>query len=94
MAKLTLEQVKFNLGKVPGWQLAEDQVSLHRTFDFADFLASIRFINQVAELLEQDSDHLEMRINRNKVSVRLTTQAAKGLTGKDFALAQLISKLA
>jgi 4a-hydroxytetrahydrobiopterin dehydratase len=94
MAKLTLEQVKFNLGKVPGWQLAEDQISLHRTFVCADFLSAVRLINRVTEQLEQDSDHVEMRIHRNKVTFRLTTLEAKGLTGKDFALAQLISKLA
>lgn len=93
MAKLTLEQVKFNLGKVPGWQLAEDQMVLFRTFLFADFLSSVQFIDRIAEYVEQDCDHAEIRLTGKKVTIRLTTQEAKGLTGKDFALAQTISKL-
>lgn len=93
MTKLTLEQVKYYLGKVPGWKLAEDQMALHRAFVFTDFTAVIHFVNRVAEQLEQDSDHTEIRISARNVTITLTTREAKGLTGKDFALAQAISKL-
>ncbi|NGQ97113.1 4a-hydroxytetrahydrobiopterin dehydratase [Brevibacillus sp. SYP-B805] len=93
MSRLTLEQVKFNLGKIPGWKLDDQQMALSRTFVCEDFRSVIRLINQVAEYLEQDYQHLEMRIVGHSITFTLSTKEAKGLTGKDFALAQLVNKL-
>ncbi len=93
MSKLTLEQVKLYLGKVPGWKLAEDRMALYRTYSCADFRTAISFVNRVAEQLENDSQHVEIRISGNFVTFTLATGEAKGLTGKDFALAQAISKV-
>jgi 4a-hydroxytetrahydrobiopterin dehydratase len=93
LSKLSLEQVKLYLGKVPGWKLAEDRMALYRTYTCSDFRTAISLVNRVAEQLEQDNQHVEIRICGNAVTFTLTTGEAKGLTGKDFALAQVISKV-
>ncbi|MGG1660344.1 4a-hydroxytetrahydrobiopterin dehydratase [Brevibacillus sp. NRS-1366] len=93
MSRLSLEQVKLYLGKVPGWKLVEDRMALSRTYHCPDFAAAISFVNRVAELMETDSQHLEIHLNGGMVTFTLATREAKGLTGKDFALAQTISKV-
>lgn len=94
MSKLSLEQVKLYLGKVPGWKLVEDRMALSRTYHCRDFGTAISFVNRVAELLaEYDSQHVEIHVNGGLVTFTLATREAKGLTGKDFALAQTISKV-
>lgn len=93
MTTLTLEQIKWNLNKVPGWKLVEDQLALYRTFAYQDFHSAVHFINQIAEYVEKDKDHLDIRIHGSLVTITLSTNR-KGLTGRDFALAQTISKLA
>jgi 4a-hydroxytetrahydrobiopterin dehydratase len=93
MSKLTLEQVKLYLSKVPGWKLAEDRMALYRTYQCSNFATAIHFVNRVAEQLEQDCQHMEIHICGNSVTFTLTTREAKGLTGKDFALEQTISKV-
>lgn len=93
MSKLSLEQVKLYLGKVPGWQLREESMALSRTYQFSDFPAAISFVGRVAELLEQDSRHVEIRIHQERVTFTVSSKEAQGLTGKDFALAQMISKV-
>lgn len=92
MSKLSLEQVKLYLGKVPGWKLIEERMALSRTYHCRDFATAISFVNRVAELLDYDGQHVEILVNGEMVTFILTTREAKGLTGKDFALAQTISK--
>lgn len=93
MTKLTIEQIKWNLNKVPGWKLVEDQHALCRTFTYQDFHSAVQFINQIAEYVEQDLSHLDVHISGSVVTITLST-LHKGITGRDFALAQTISKLA
>jgi len=93
MSRLSVEQVKLYLGKVPGWRLVEDQMALSRTYECSDFASAMRLVNRVAEMLEHDSQHVEIRINANLVTFVLATREARGLTGKDFALAQTITKV-
>ncbi|CAM5793363.1 MULTISPECIES: 4a-hydroxytetrahydrobiopterin dehydratase [Brevibacillus] len=93
MSKLSLEQVKLYLNKVPGWRLMEDRMALSRTYQCRDFSTAVSFVNRVAELLDQDSHHVEILIRQSTVTFTVTTREAHGLTGKDFALAQTISKV-
>ncbi len=93
MSRLTMEQIKWNLSKVPGWRLAEDQITLTRTVTCADFLSAVRLVNQVSEYVDSEQHYPEIRIAGGTVTFTLYTQQARGLTGKDFALAQVINKL-
>ncbi|MEW9672839.1 4a-hydroxytetrahydrobiopterin dehydratase [Ammoniphilus sp. 3BR4] len=91
MARLSKEQIAFNMSKIPGWRLNQDMIE--RVFEFEGFKQAISFINQVAEYAEEMNHHPDFILRYNKVSLTLTSHDSGGLTGKDFALAQRINKL-
>lgn len=66
---------------------------LHRAFKFPNFVAAFGFMTQVAMLAERADHHPEWFNVYNKVVIDLTTHDAGGISSKDFALAQNISKL-
>ena len=92
MPKLKLTEIKSALTKVPDWKRTGPVIA--RTFQFKDFPAAIRFVNQVAKLAEQAWHHPDIDIRWNKVTLALTTHDQGGLTGKDFALAKKFDRLA
>jgi 4a-hydroxytetrahydrobiopterin dehydratase len=80
------------MASVPAWQQHDQTIS--RTFRFADFAAAMKFVNGVADLAERACHHPDIDIRWNKVTLRLTTHDAGGLTGKDFDLAREADRLA
>ena len=82
MQKLSADQVQENLGELPNWSLNSD--SLQRTFRFDDFLASMAFVDRIAQLAEQMQHHPDIMIRYNKVTLTLTTHDAGGITENDF----------
>ncbi len=83
--KLTENQIATSLADLPEW--AEVGGTLQRTFDFADFVESMIFVNKVAEVAEADQHHPDILIRYNRVTLTLSTHDAGGITEKDFALA-------
>ncbi len=89
---LTESQIADALPTVPGWSL--ESRDIHRTFDFPDFAAAMVFVNGVATLAEHVNHHPDIDIRWNKVTLRLSTHSAGGLTALDFDLAKRIGALA
>jgi len=77
---------------MPDWQIEAGE--LVRTFQFADFVAALRFVNQVGELAEAAGHHPDIDIRYNRVRLSLVSHDAGGLTEKDFALAAQAGNLA
>ena len=73
------------------WEQQGDAIV--RTFEHADFVAAMAFVNQVATLAEAADHHPDIDIRWNKVTLLLTTHSAGGLTDKDRALAAQIDAL-
>jgi 4a-hydroxytetrahydrobiopterin dehydratase len=73
------------------WQRERDEIV--RTVTLADFKAAMAFVNQVADLAESANHHPDISISWNKVSLRLSTHSAGGLTSKDTDLARSIDRL-
>jgi len=92
MAALSPAEVQVHLKSLPAWQA--DSGMLVRTFQFAHFLAAMRFVNQVAQAAETAAHHPDIDIRYNRVRLALVTHDAGGLTEKDFALAAEADKLA
>ncbi len=86
MQKLSADQIQESLGDLPDWSLNGD--SLQRTFRFEDFVASMAFVERVAQLAEQRQHHPDIMIRFNKVTLTLTTHDAGGITENDFTLAR------
>ena len=70
----------------PGWQ--EDGQRILREYRFADFVAAMRFVNQLADHAEKVEHHPDIDIRYNRVTVALTTHDAGGVTDKDRAFAR------
>ena len=92
MSKLTAQQLKDALPRVPDWRRKSQTIT--RTYEFKDFPAAIKFVNAVARLSEKAWHHPDLDIRWNKVTLTLTTHDQGGLTKKDFDLAEKFDRLA
>lgn len=92
MSKLSAAQIKAALPAVPQWRRKASAIS--RTYEFADFVVAMKFVNAVARAAEQAWHHPDIDVRWNKVTLALTTHDAGGLTEKDFALAAKFDWLA
>ena len=87
MAKLTIEELKAALKRLPDWRLADNREAITRKFQFADFDAAFSFMTRVALKVAAMDHHPEWLNVYNKVDVTLATHDAGGVTGKDIELA-------
>ena len=76
------------LKRLSGWTLAEDGLSISRSYRFADFIAAFGFMSSAALIAQQMDHHPEWFNVYGRVDVRLTTHDAGGLTQKDIDLAR------
>lgn len=74
---------------LPGWQVEGKE--LVKEFRFASYLAGIEFVRRIAVLAEEMNHHPDLLVGWRRVTVRLSTHSAGGLTRLDFALAGQIS---
>ena len=87
MAKLTIEELKVALKRLPDWKLATDREAIMRNFRFVDFDAAFAFMTRTALLAAKMDHHPEWFNVYNKVDVTLATHDAGGVTQKDIDLA-------
>jgi 4a-hydroxytetrahydrobiopterin dehydratase len=80
------EQVEAGLAGLDGWEIRDGR--LRKQFTFRTFLRAVVFVNSVAYLAESHGHHPDITINYNKVTLRMITHSAGGLTERDFALAK------
>jgi 4a-hydroxytetrahydrobiopterin dehydratase len=88
---LPLFEIQSKMGRLRNWALEGDSLVKNKTFK--DFKESMDFVNKVAEIAEKHEHHPIFLINYNSVRMTLTTHSAKGLTQKDFDVAEEIDKL-
>ena len=74
-----------------GWNFKDN--SLVKSFVFKTFTEALAFIVQVGCHSEKQNHHAEIWNVYNKVTLRLSTHDAGGVTGKDFKLAKAIDGL-
>jgi 4a-hydroxytetrahydrobiopterin dehydratase len=87
MAKLTIEELKGALRRLPDWQLAKDREAITRKFQFVDFDAAFSFMTRTALLASKMDHHPEWLNVYNRVEVTLATHDEGGVTPKDIQLA-------
>jgi 4a-hydroxytetrahydrobiopterin dehydratase len=75
----------------PEWRRSAD--GLITDCEFADFVAAVAFVNRLVEPAERLRHHPDVAIAYGRVSLRLTTHDAGGITALDLALAREISAL-
>jgi 4a-hydroxytetrahydrobiopterin dehydratase len=89
MPILSPAQIDASLAQLPGWQ--QQGGELVQSFTFPDFVAAMRFVNNVADLAEAAGHHPDIDIRYNKVRLALSSHDAGGITEKDTALAASIA---
>lgn len=83
---LSADEVAQQMQTIPDWTLAGQEISC--TYRFEDFVEAIAFVNRLVEPAEAAAHHPDLTIAYNRVTLRLTTHDAGGLTELDFRLAQ------
>lgn len=88
---LTESEIAKKLAEASFWKREGNEIM--RLFQFPSFADSIRFVNQIATYADQVDHHPDILIQYNRVTLRLSTHDANGLTHKDFDLAQKADEL-
>ena len=91
MDTLTQEQVEAALAELSDWGYEDE--ALVRTFRFADFVHAVDFVERLAEVAEGRQHHPDLDIRYNKVTLRLSTHSAGGVTSRDVELAEAVQHL-
>ncbi len=75
-----------------GWQLNDTCTRIILEKIFPDFVTAMEFVNQVAELAEQEGHHPDIGIWYNRVVLDMWTHSIGGLSENDFILAAKINQ--
>ena len=78
--------------ELSNWQVMNDH-HISRTFVFFDFEDSMKFVNHVAVIAEQEEHHPDIYISYNTVRLDIWTHKIDGLTESDFILAAKIDRV-
>jgi 4a-hydroxytetrahydrobiopterin dehydratase len=92
MQKLSRDEAVSLAASLDGWSVQDDAIV--RDFQFRDFKSAFAFMSEVASEADRMDHHPEWSNVYNRVSIRLTTHDAGGLTQRDFALARHIDAAA
>ena len=88
--RITHDEAASRLAALHGWERDGDH--LRREYKFDTFMAAIAFVNRVAQVAESLDHHPDITIQYTRVSLRVTTHDAGGLTENDFILAARIDE--
>jgi 4a-hydroxytetrahydrobiopterin dehydratase len=92
VALLSDEEIQAQLAVLDGWERDGDAVS--KTFELADFVGSVEFVNKLVDPAEEMNHHPDLSVSWNRVTVSITNHEAGGITANDFELARRIDALA
>jgi len=88
MNKLNEEQIAIQLKSLNGWNYKGD--AIEKKFAFKDFNEAFGFITRIALLAEKVNHHPEWTNVYNKLTIKLNTHDAGGVTKKDIDMANEI----
>lgn len=92
--KLGAQAVAEAMAGLEGWTVAEDGLSIGRTFTFKNFSEAFAFMTRSALAAEKLDHHPEWSNVYKTVVVKLKTHDAGGLTALDFELAKRMNRYA
>lgn len=90
---LTDEARRAALATIPGWQDEPAEKSIAKSFRFPHFRAAFAFMTAVALEAEKLDHHPDWSNVYNRVTIRLTTHDAGGVTELDLRLARAIEAI-
>ncbi|GEP45729.1 4a-hydroxytetrahydrobiopterin dehydratase [Brevifollis gellanilyticus] len=89
---LSSEELTASLATLNGWAVEGKEIV--KTFKFAAYLAGIDFVSKLGHAAEAMNHHPDLIVGWRKVTVKLSTHSAGGLTELDLTLAREAEKIA
>ena len=89
--KLSAAEIETALSELKDWRVANEKLA--KKFDFADFAASLEFVNGVGAVAERLDHHPDVLFGWGYAEFFITTHDAGGITRRDFELAKEIDGL-
>ena len=86
--KISPEAVEDWVAARSRWHFRDDAIS--KTYAFPSFRSAIVFVNRVATIADEVDHHPDIDIRYDKVSLRLWSHDAGGVTERDLKLAERI----
>lgn len=89
--KLSIEEIENRLSQLNDWRAANEKLA--KRYEFADFAASLAFVNRVGAVAERLDHHPDVLFGWGYAEFFITTHDAGGITRRDFELAKRIDEL-
>jgi 4a-hydroxytetrahydrobiopterin dehydratase len=91
VTRLSASEINEKLQSVTGWKIQHQRLIC--TYEFANFVQAIAFVNRLLPPAETLAHHPDLEISYNRVKIALTTHDVGGLSRLDFELAQVIANI-
>lgn len=91
MSKLSDDIIEKKLLRFPDWEFYDD--ALHADFEFDNFKDCFSAMSRIAFECEALNHHPQWTNVYNELKITLSTHDAKGVTEKDFKLAEAIEAI-
>lgn len=88
---LATDALAAHLRTLTGWSHADD--AIEKTYAFADFHATIGFVNALAWIANREDHHPDLRVSYNRCVVTWSTHDAGGVTQNDVICAAKTDRL-
>jgi 4a-hydroxytetrahydrobiopterin dehydratase len=89
--RLTDAELGMHLVALPGWSRAG--AAIVKEFRFADYAATIAFVNAVAAIAQREDHHPDLGVHYDRCTVAWSTHSAGGVTLNDVACAAKVESL-
>lgn len=89
--RLDEAELRAHLRTLPGWSRAGDAIT--KEFRFADYAATIAFVNAVAAIAERCDHHPDLGVHYGRCIVGWSTHSAGGVTLNDVVCAAKVEEL-
>ena len=90
--KLSDVELGADLAVLPGWVHVEGALS--KTFRFAEYRATIAFVNAIAAIANAEDHHPDLSVHYDQCGVCWSTHSADGVTRNDCICAAKVERLA
>ncbi len=91
MSKLNPDEIEQRMLRFPDWEYYDN--AIHAEFEFENFKDCFSAMSRIAFECEALNHHPNWSNVYNVLTISLSTHSAKGVTKKDFALAEAIEAI-
>lgn len=91
MSRLSDEEIQAALSTLPEWEF--DGEAITKSFSWETFRDAIDFVNDVADVAEDENHHPDLEVYYDEVIVSFRTHSADAVTQRDVDLAREIEAM-